>query len=492
LHDGTRRSLGQISPGPFEIDLGPLEGQVLQLALTAADREVTLLRPAIVTPAAPQVEAPTTIRNVLVYLIDTLRADKLSPYNGDTRVQTPGLSRFLESAVTMLGAHSQENWTKPSVATLLTSLMPWEHTATGGESVLPRSVEMLPEILSEAGYSTGSFIANGYVSSRFGFGQGWDSYRNYIREGRRTDAEFVAADTLQWLDRISEEQPFFLYVHTIDPHVPYRPPDEFLEMYDSEPYRGPVNFRRDATLLENIKIGRIDVNARDRRRLEALYDGEISYHDIHFNAILEGLSRRGHADDTIVIVTSDHGEEFWDHGSVGHGHSVYEELLRVPLFVRIPGVTRGMTQIEGAVGLVDVVPTILETLQMPIPDHMSGRSFLDRLRGQDQDHPPSTTSGFMENWRTIVVDDWKLIQRRLTDPRIYNLREDRGEENDVAARSPIATRWLRGELGLSLAESQPQSRRRRRTRHRAEQTAIDPELEAQLRALGYIGTSRPE
>ena len=314
-----------------------------------------------------------------------------------------------------------------------------------------------------------------------------------MRERRRTDAEFVAADALRWLDGQPEEQPFFLYVHTIDPHVPYRPPDEFLAMYDSEPYRGPVSFRRDATLLENIKVGNIQLSGRDRHRLEALYDGEISYHDVHFQAILEGLERRGHAEDTIVIVTSDHGEEFWDHGSVGHGHSVYEELLHVPLFVRIPGVTDGMTDLAGSVGLVDVMPTILEALTLESPESLSGESFLGRLLGQDERVPPKTVSGFMEAWRTLVEDDVKLIQHRLRSPQIFDLRDDPQEETNIAEDNPIIVRHLRAQLGLALFRSRPNNpRRQRRRRHQPEQTTIDPTLEAQLRALGYIGTSRPQ
>ena len=493
MGDGSTRPLATVAPGSFDLDLAAFEDRVIRLDFIASESPLFLARPAVVTPAAAPSPVPRPMRNVLIYLIDTLRADKLAPYNANTRVRTPGLRMFMQSALTMLGGHSQENWTKPSVATLLTSLMPWEHTATRGESVLPASVDMISEVLSDQGFRTGAFIANGYVSDRFGFHQGWGYYRNYIRERRRTDAEFVAADALRWLDGQPEEEPFFLYVHTIDPHVPYRPPDEFLAMYDPDPYRGAVSFRRDATLLENIKVGNLQLSGRDRDRLEALYDGEISYHDVHFQAIMEGLERRGHADDTVVIVTSDHGEEFWDHGSVGHGHSVYEELLHVPLFVRIPGVTDGMTEMGGSVGLVDVMPTILEALNLARSETLSGTSFLGRLLGRDERVPPKTVSGFMDAWRTLVEDEVKLIQHRLRPPRIYDLREDPNEERDIADANPIIVRHLRAQLGLSLFGSRPDSvRRRRRPQHRAQQTQIDPTLEAQLRALGYIGTSRPE
>ncbi|MBW2460626.1 MAG: sulfatase [Deltaproteobacteria bacterium] len=496
-------SLGATSGGPIDLDLGALAGKLCRIDLRARGGDVTIGRPTIVTTdAVPDRAIRERPRNVLVYLIDTLRADKLEPYSPDTRVRTPGLGRFVQSAATFLRAHTQENWTKPSVATLMSSLMPWQHTAVTGEAVVPASVTLLPEILKERGFYTGSFIANGYVSQAFGFHQGWDTYRNYIRENRRTAAEHVAGDVLRWLDDRPEDQPFFLYVHTIDPHVPYRPPNEFLEMYEETPYRGPLSFRRDATLLEGVKTGRIRTNARDRAHLEALYDGEISYHDVHFAAILDGLDRRGLADDTMVVVTADHGEEFWDHGSVGHGHNVYEELLHVPMFIRLPGLTDassgesvvGTRRVEEPMGLVDVVPTVLEALGQDIPEGLAGRSVLPELIGGDLPAPPYAISGFMENWRTIVIGQTKLIQRTTRASRLYDLTADPGEEHDIAAGHPIAVRHARGLLGLGLAATSDRAhrgqRRRRAPRHEPANAQIDSELEAQLEALGYVAGHR--
>jgi arylsulfatase A-like enzyme len=470
----------------LDVDLSRAVG-VSRLELTAEGGALRLLAPAIVAPLPEGTAPPRPIRNVLLVLVDTLRADKLGPYRQDTRVQTPGLLRFAERASTMLHAHSQENWTKPSVATLLSSLMPWEHATTQHESVVPRTVRMLPEILKDDGFHTGAFICNGYVSDRFGFGRGWSTYRNYIREGRRTMAEFVAADVLQWLDARPTDKPFFLYVHTIDPHVPYRPPAEHLALYGDPSYRGRVDFSRDATLLENVKLGRLRLDDRDKAHLQALYDGEITYTDVHFAAILDGLDRRGLSDDTMVVLTSDHGEEFWDHGSVGHGHSVFEELLHVPLFVRLPG--EPARRLRDSVGLVDVMPTILEALGRPLPENLSGRSFLPSLRGAGYDAPQATVSGFMEHWRTVNVGRYKLVQRPGHPPVLYDLAEDPGENTNVAGAHPLILGWLRGLLGASLDATRGASTptAARRPTHAAETTAIDPETAAQLRALGYVG-----
>jgi len=476
------------TPKALSVELDSSTHDVIRLELAAQGDAVLLDGPAVVTHgAATTATKRKPIRNVLLYLIDTLRADKLSPYNAATRVSTPGLTRLLESASVMQHARSQENWTKPSVATLLSSLFPWQHNTFSDEAVLPDSVEILPEILQKGGFFTGAFIANGYVSDKFGFKQGWQTYRNYIREGRRSVAQSVAGDVLDWFDARPQDKPFFLYVHTIDPHVPYQPPSTFLSMYDAAAYTGPVNFRHDAELLEKIKLGRIPLNPRDKLHLEALYDGEISYHDVHFDAILRGLDKRGLADDTLVVVTADHGEEFWDHGSVGHGHSVFDELLHVPMIVRVPGVAPS-ARISADVGLVDVAPTILEALGQTPPPSMAGRSFLPELLGASADAPRVSVAGFMTGWRTLAVGSWKLVQRALDKSFLYDTASDSGESHDLASERPITVRYLRGALGLALAQSSP--RNTARPAHAAETTAIDAATEQQLRSLGYVGSAR--
>ena len=331
------------------------------------------------------------------------------------------------------------------------------------------------------------------MSDRFGFEQGWHTYRNYIREARRNDAEFVAADVLQWLDHREDTRPFFLYVHTIDPHVPYRRREDTLALYGDPRYAGPAAVANNADLLGRVKLGRVTLAAPDRAHLEALYDGEITYHDIHFQSIMDGLERRHLANDTLVIITSDHGEEFWDHGSVGHGHSVYEELLHVPMFVRHPGLPAdraSVRELGDDVGLVDVLPTIFDALGLPVPEGVSGRSFLPALLGHTSTAPVATVSGFMENWRTVTLADLKLIHRANGTFRLFDLSVDPREEHDLAAQRPLAVRHLRGLLGLRLADADPVARAPRRgarpREHQATTTRIDPETAAQLRALGYL------
>jgi len=366
--------------------------------------------------------------------------------------------------------------------------LPWEHHATTTDAVVPSSVDLLPERLQRVGFYTGAFIANGYVSDKFGCRQGFSTDRNYIREGRYSRAEFLAADVVDWLDKRPQEKPFMLYVHAIDPHVPYKPTAQFLSVYDPLPYDGVVDFSGDNELLEKIKIGRIKLNPRDKVHLEALYDSEISYHDLHFRTILAALGKRGLAEDTMIVVVADHGEEFWDHGSVGHGHSVYEELLRIPMVIRVPGVTLKAARVDSSSGLVDIVPTVFEALGQSIPEGLSGRSLMPELRGQLADAPPVAIAGFMDGWRTIVVSDLKLIQRTEKRLMLHDLSQDPHEQVEVAGQRPITTRYLRGQLGLALAKSQ--GAHSDKPAPKREVTKIDAANEAQLRALGYVGSSR--
>ena len=480
------QNLGSSDPGggPLDIDLSAFAGEVIRLDLTARG-EVTLSRPAIRAPGGPArgpgAERP---RNLVIFLVDTLRADRLRAWSPSTRVATPGLDAWARDAVVVERAQSQENWTRPSVATLLSGLLPWHHGAFADEAALSSSVVLISEHLRQRGFYTGAFIANDYCSGAYGFEQGWSTWRNYPVEGRQPVAPIVAADVLEWLDARPQNRPFFLYVHTMEPHAPYIPPDEFLARYDSGPYDGPVDFHRDPEILAAIRSGSLQPGERDRRRLEALYDGEITYHDVYFASVMEGLERRGLTDDTVVVFTADHGEELFDHGSVGHGHTLWQELVHVPLLVRVPGLVDA-PPVREPVGLVDVMPTALEALGIEPPRGIDGRSFLGLLRGEAETAPRVVLSGCKENWRAVVVGSYKLLQFNDVRHALYDLDADPGETRDLAAERPIAVRYMRGLLGLALASELGT----RGTVHRAERVAVDAQTEARLRALGYLPPS---
>ncbi|MBW2686518.1 MAG: sulfatase [Deltaproteobacteria bacterium] len=435
-------------------------------------------------------------RNVIVLLIDTLRASKVHAYYPKTRVKTPTIDAFALQGTLFERSQSPENWTKPAVASVLTSLHPATHKTKQDASKLPKSALMLSEVYKKAGFKTASFIANGYVSNAFGFDQGWDHYTNYIREARNTNAPNVFGEAEGWIEK-NKDGRFFVYIQTIDPHVPYDPPAKFLEMYDPQPYNGQVKNRRTHLMLDDAKKNpkKYAFTKRDKEHIEALHDGEISYHDEHFGKFLAKLRELGLDENTVIVVTSDHGEEFQEHGSWGHGHSVYQELLGVPLMFRWPGVIPANARIGPVVSTIDIGPTVLEATGVPVPDQFEGRSLLGFMRGDWPTGPYVAFSDFLEHRRVIRGGDWKMIIRGNLSHVIFDLGNDYWERKELDGTShPIAQRYLRTLHGqflgaenrgrwLASSAGSPGKKKPGLTEEKQEMT---PELCRQLVALGYI------
>ena len=441
-------------------------------------------------------------RNVVVLLIDTLRASKLQAYYPKTRVKTPTVDTFASEGTLFERSQSPENWTKPSVASVLTSLHPATHNTKQDASKLPKSALMLSEVYQKAGFQTASFIANGYVSNAFGFDQGWDHYTNYIREARNTTASNVFGEAEGWIEK-NKDGRFFVYIQTIDPHVPYDPPAKFLEMYDSLPYNGQVQNRRTHLMLDDAKKNpkKYAFTKRDKEHIEALHDGEISYHDEYFGKFLTKLRELGLDENTLIVVTSDHGEEFQEHGSWGHGHSVYQELLGVPLMFRWPGVIPANTRIGPVVSTLDIGPTVLEATGVPIPDQFEGRSLLGFMRGDWPQGPYVAFSDFLDHRRVIRGGDWKMIIRGNLSQVIFDLEHDYWEQKELdGSNHPIAQRYLRTLHGQFLGAEDRRhwlagstgSSSQKKPGLTEEKQEMTPELCRQLVALGYISAECDE
>jgi arylsulfatase A-like enzyme len=296
----------------------------------------------------------------IVYLVDTLRADHTTPY-GYTRDTTPELARFAKDAVVFDKAISQASWTKPAVASILTSLLPGRHRAVQLRDALDSGIVRLPEMLQTRDYATGAAIANSVIYSRgTNFEKGFDFYAGLHGAGDRpskvVEAGPVVDTALKWLDT-RRGFPRFLYVHTMDPHVPYTPPAPFDRKYEPHPAPG-----------QTAEDPRNDYHEPlDRDRMIAQYDGEIAYGDQEFGRFIRELKARGLYDRALIVFIGDHGEEFQDHGQWTHGKSVFDELIRVPLVVKFPQGRDGGRRITQQVQSVDVLPTVLESLGLPVP-----------------------------------------------------------------------------------------------------------------------------
>ncbi len=489
--------IGDVQPETLAGPLDALRNEAIRLDISVSGPEgtpdrVALVEPTLYVEPEPVTPPPATpAKNTIVVMIDTLRADHVSPY-GETRVQAPALERFAGAGVVFERYSAVEDWTKPSCATMLTGLYPATHKTQTDAAMLPSSVRMVSEELQARDVATGAFIANGYVSGRFGFERGWDEYTNYIRENKPTEAEHVFADAYEWIEqKLQAEERFFAYVHTIDPHVPYDPPEEFLALYESE-YTGDISPRNTANLLEDIKRGRFTPTAADKRHIRALYDGEISYHDRWFGDFMDKLERAGALEDTLVIVVSDHGEEFWERGNCGHGHQIHQELIHVPFIMSWKGSLPEGARVSDNQDHCSLVPTVFDAMGLEAPSYLEGESVLAVARGEGAPAPAAGFSTHQGEREATWCGRYKLLQRGPARTSLFDVDEDPGCENDLKDSHPIALTVLRAVFGQFQGAS---NKARWRSRDLepgasrevvAEDVEVDAETREQLRALGYF------
>ncbi len=447
--------------------------------------------PSVAAAPAVATTPPTPGRqpaNVLIYLVDTLRADKVGPY-GSPRPVTPYLDALAAEGTVFENAVAQSSWTRASTASLLTGLWPRRHGANRRRDSLSEDAVTLAELLGEAGYRTLAVVGNPNVARTFGFGQGFDDFRFL---GKRNDSHRVNEALEDWLDELEDDpRPFFLYVHAIDPHDPYKPAQEFRERFAPEV---PARFaHRSHEILRDLRLGRVEVTPQVIERLLALYDGEIAANDHYFGLLLQELRDRGLDRDTVVVFVSDHGEEFYDRGGWTHGRTLNAESVRVPLVIRFPGVAQGR-RVEPTVQQVDVVPTLLSYLGLPVPAGLDGDDLMPWLRDEEGGPQPErpvflyleldqVRRSQRETVRVAVIEgEWKYV-RALEGPdaglrELYRWREDPCERNNLVRERPVLGGWLDTLASERLLDTTGALA--------ADEALLDPEIEESLRALGYI------
>jgi arylsulfatase A-like enzyme len=457
----------------------------------------------IARPAAPvapprAAAAPAGAPNVLLVMVDTLRADRLGVY-GHAGAKTPSIDGLAADGVRYAHAFSQASWTRPSVATILTGLYPSSHGAVHKADVLPDRVDTLAELLVGAGYYTIGFANNVNVSPGFNFGQGFAEYRylapelffwadeaaakltlynglRLVRErflARRVDvhnyyqpAEVVSDTAIAWLDSpAARSAPFFMFAHYMDPHDPY-----FVHPFDGEGYARVANPNPPATVAE---------------KYLRLYDGEISYLDEHLGRLFADLKRRGLYDKTMIVLTSDHGEEFHEHGGWWHGTTLYDEQIHVPLVVKPPHGGAGRV-VEDLTTSLDIAPTILKTAGATVPAAMQGHPL-----PLDGTPPVARDSVFSEeDFEGNVLQSVRTRASKLTtanpgNPRglqpeeLYDVKTDPGEQRSLVASEPVLLEELRAALGRSYLEARAHA-------GAGAQTDVDSVTKDRLRALGYV------
>jgi len=463
--------------------------------------------------------------NVLLFMVDTLRADGLACY-GYEQPTSPEVDAFAADATLFEDCRATTSWTKPSVASLFTSLYPTSHACVQQREILVPEADTLAEVFRAAGWRTAAFIDNPFVTPEFGFGQGYDTI-DYVapsvvangtllgkvlfmlrllsldgtplRVGAHIDrgAEVLIDDgLLPFID--DADRPWFAYLHTMEPHLPYDPPRE-----DAEAFGFPADGEYGATPSYNgiLPFQKApDPPAGVREALRAQYDGEVRDVSRWFGHTLAALRERGLLENTIVVFLSDHGEEFHDHGGWTHGHSLHTELLRVPLIIRVPDSVEGASagrghRVGGVASLLDVAPTLIDLAGIRYPKGEAthfGWSLRTRLVADGGKRPdraaPSDRALLAEvtmgpvSLRSVRETRWHLIRAEAPPLRkavsLYDYVSDPGETRDRAEKETLIETQMASRLD-ALFEALESVALRGRARE------IDAETAGRLEAIGY-------
>jgi arylsulfatase A-like enzyme len=422
---------------------------VIRLRRYAAWLPLALCFAACSTPSRP---------NILVIVIDSLRADRADFYDAQRNL-TPFLDSLAEHGNVFWDAYAQSSWASPSMASLWTARYPSQHGVNAFNSVLSDAEPTLATVLKRNGYVTGGFAANFLLSKSAGFAQGFDRYHVFADPPKPSNIFFKAPagavnhQALAWLDTVRGQKaaPVFLYLHYMEPHFPYLPPKAFFDQILSQ---------RENPLVDRQVIYDMFYIHRDRwwqtdaetvAVLRDMYDGEVLHIDAELRALFSELKSRGFLDHSIVVITSDHGEAFLEHGTTSHGNTLYNEAIHVPLLLLVSGQATRL-DIRRPVSLVDLGPTLLDLIGIAVPPFFEGGSlapaigrartpgFFERLRGNRQRDVPPVYSELLQvpdqepmvssaPLRSLIAGTHKLIVHADGTVEAYDLAADPGETN---------------------------------------------------------------
>ncbi len=442
-------------------------------------------------------------RDIVFIVVDTLRPDRLGAY-GSTRGLTPFIDSRAARGYVFGRAYAQSSWTNPSVASMFTSRYQSQHHVISFGSTLAEEELTLAEVLKPHGYATGAFLANILVQPKLGFAQGFDRFKNSVRPREtpkgapgflKARAEAINREAFVWLDGLGAQRPpVFLYLHYMEPHAPYDPPEAMVaRVLDGRP-------RQDLDAVNNLMyLPQPDADAALVQGARDFYDAEVMSLDAELRNLFAGLEQRGVLRDAVVVFTADHGEEFEEHGLMGHHQTLFEEVIHVPLLLLVPQHT-ARTDIHDMVELIDVAPTLLDLAGVPRPAPYEGRSLAAaygagheswwarpwwRLTHRASATPPAIsellkakeTLRLSPHERAVVLDTHKLIAGVDGEREYYDLAADPHEKNpnglDDAARAG-ASEAITAFVARAAQRAVP-----------ARAHEIDAETKERMRNLGY-------
>jgi len=429
-----------------DIDFAPYAGQPTRLTLRSHGGAMRWLAPRLSQPRPTPVSSSHRPKNVIVLLIDTQRADSFSVVSKTGGIGAKAYESLVKTSTTFSRAYNNENWTKPSIASLDTAVYPTTHLARWRKDRVSKDLVFFSEHLQKQGFLTQALVANLSAGPKFGFDQGWNGFE------KTDNAEQTFGRALSWLGERDTTKPYFLYIQTIDPHVPYDVPAGMAEKLFGGPYHGPLGPSFEQSEEDGINDRSLKLSANDTRWARALYDAESIYQDRHLGIFLEQLRKRDMLSDTAFVVLNDHGEEFGEHKRWGHGWTMGDALFRSPLLMHMPGYFPA-TMVTDTVEHIDVAPTLVDALGLPPMPSAQGESLLPRIQGRDSFKPKMHSALLFgrPQMRAIVVGDYKLILRGTSKVELFNIADDVEQTVDLVAARPIARRLLETALGEAIA-----------------------------------------
>jgi arylsulfatase A-like enzyme len=448
---------GKLAGAGAAVDLSALAGKAARIDLVAGGCPVTTLAGAALAvpgdaPAARRGDPP---RFVVFIVMDSLRADRVRTFNPKARPETPNFDKLAESSTLFTENYVQGNESQVSHASMWTSNYLAKHKAIEMSDHLPDKWVTIDEVAKKAGKFVAGASGNGYIRPARGFGSGWDKFSNHIEKGLGLKGGEIMEHGLSFVAG-KKDQPWFLYLGLIDTHVTWRAKQPWMDRYDGG-YKGrfPTEFGDDGpTGFPK------DLTDHEKDHVRALYDSNVSYQDDLVGQLIEKLKSWGVWDQTMLVITADHGDEQWEDGRVGHGGSVRESLVHVPLVIHYPPLFPAVRIAEGSEG-IDIVPTVADALGVATDPEWQGMSLIGVASGRGG-YPLMSFVSQYENAHAGRIGHWKLKLVGTQAPRLYDLARDPAERNDlwgkpaaeVGARLLLDPMWILRSWNIEWKKSQ--------------------------------------
>jgi len=455
---------GLIAADSTRVDLAAMSGRVVALTLTARDcARATLRAPRITLHGPPPVALPPAepARYVILWVMDALRADKIPIFTPGARAQTPNLDELAKTSVVFRQYYVQGNESQTSHSSMWTGLYPAVHgvrlAGVGGAWRIGAQFDVLAQEVGAAHYATLAVTGNGYVNEDGGYARGFQEFRNMMREtgvdnGIIYGQQIVDA-ALQKLDRHRAE-PAYLFFGTIDTHGPWIARKPWINVYSPGPYHGPFQEFGTAKAL-GFKAGSMGCSVipppADVERLRAIYDSAISYQDMQVGRLVKQLQSWGIWDQTMLIITADHGEELFEDRRCGHGGSLRDSLIRVPMLIHDPARFPAGTIVEEGAEGVDLMPTVLAAIGAAVPDGPQGAPLEPLAQGVGRGWARPSYASQYEYAHGMRIGRWKIRVGARGTLLVGDMAADPGEKTNAAATHPVERRMLTDNLGMFLA-----------------------------------------